>query len=319
MSFNPTKCTVIRVSPSKTKPVLPTHYQLHGHTLEVVEASKYLGVTITNDLSWDRHIDNVAAKGNRRRNLRVCTKQVRETFYLTIVRPTLECAAMVWDPITQTLIQTLENVQRKVARYVINDYTSRTPGCVTSMLTSLEWQTLEQRRRISRLVMMYKIQHQLVDIDRDLYLRPGDSRTRGQHRFFQERSNYDTLRNSFQRTAREWNHLPDTTVGASSIEEFRANQPCQPVGPCTHVNSFSCVIVKFLVVHSLGDSSCVCLACLVPRNLKQSATTPVLHWKTKKKKEYIFKINNLDFPCYYFWVHATVFKSNVNLACTFER
>ena len=108
-------------------------------------------------------------------------------------------------------------------RNVINDYTSRTQGCGTSMLTSLEWQTLEQQRRISRLVMMYKIQHQLVDIDRDLYLRPGDSRTRGQHRFFQERANYDTLRNSFQRTAREWNHLPDYTVGASSIEESRAN------------------------------------------------------------------------------------------------
>jgi hypothetical protein len=198
-------------------------------TLEVVEASKHLGVTITNDLSWDRHIDNVAAKGNRtlgftRRNLRECIKQVRETSYLTIVRPTLEYAAMVWDPTTQTLIQTLENVQRRAARFVINDYTNRTPGCVTSMLTSLEWQTLEQRRRISRLVMMYKIQHQLVDIDRDLHLRPGDSRTRGQHRFFQERSNYDTLRNSFfQRTVREWNHLQDTTVWASSIEEFRAN------------------------------------------------------------------------------------------------
>jgi hypothetical protein len=48
-----------------------------------------------------------------------------------------------------------------------------------------------------------------IPIDRDLYLIPGDSRTRGQHRFFQERSNYDTLRNSFQRTAREWNHLPE--------------------------------------------------------------------------------------------------------------
>jgi hypothetical protein len=43
--------------------------------------------------------------------------------------------------------------------------------------------------------------------------------------FFQERFYYDTLRNSFQRTAREWNHLPDTTVGASSIEEFRVNPP----------------------------------------------------------------------------------------------
>jgi hypothetical protein len=53
---------------------------------------------------------------------------------------------------TQTLIQTLEKVQRRAARFVINDYTSRTPGCVTSMLTSLyEWQTLEQQRRISRL------------------------------------------------------------------------------------------------------------------------------------------------------------------------
>jgi hypothetical protein len=55
-----------------------------------MEASKYLGVTITNDLSWDRHIDNVAAKGNRtlgfiRRNLRECTKQVRETSYLTMM------------------------------------------------------------------------------------------------------------------------------------------------------------------------------------------------------------------------------------------
>jgi hypothetical protein len=105
-------------------------------------------------------------------------KQVRETNYLTVIRPTLEYAAMVCDPTTYTLIQTLENVQRRAARFVINDYTGRTQGCVTSMLTSLEWQTLEQRRRISRLVMMYKIQHQLVDIDRDLYIRPGDSRTR---------------------------------------------------------------------------------------------------------------------------------------------
>jgi hypothetical protein len=56
-------------------------------------------------------------------------------------------------------------VQRRAARFLINDYISRTQGCVTSMLTSLEWQTIEQRRRISRLIMMYKIQHQLVDID----------------------------------------------------------------------------------------------------------------------------------------------------------
>jgi adenylosuccinate synthase len=84
------------------------------------------------------------------------------------------------------------------------------------MLTSLEWQTLEQRRRISRLVMMYKTQHQLVDIDRVTAEPEVNIGSSG-------RGSIMTLRNSFQRTAREWNHLPDTTVGASSKEEFRAN------------------------------------------------------------------------------------------------
>ena len=49
-------------------------YRLHGHTLEVVDNGKYLGVTISNDLSWHRHVDAVAAKASRtlgflRRNL----------------------------------------------------------------------------------------------------------------------------------------------------------------------------------------------------------------------------------------------------------
>ena len=62
----------------------------------------------------------------------------------------------------------------------------------------------------------------------------------------------------------------------------------------TSVNSFNCVIVKCLVVHSLGDISCVCLACLVPQNLKQSATTHVLHWK--KKIQYVVRV------CMIYWL-----------------
>ena len=92
---------VIRITP-KNRPPLPTTYKLHGHTLDTVDASKYLGVTISNNLTWDRHIDNTIGKGNKtlgfiRRNLKDCTKPVKSAAYTSMVRPTMEYASSVWD------------------------------------------------------------------------------------------------------------------------------------------------------------------------------------------------------------------------------
>ena len=68
---------------TKNKQVRQTSYKLHGHTLDNEEASKYLGVAININLSWDRHIDNIVGKGNKtlgfiRRILKDCTKHVRQ-------------------------------------------------------------------------------------------------------------------------------------------------------------------------------------------------------------------------------------------------
>ena len=106
-------------SPQRTK-ILKTSYKLHGHTLEVVDASKYLGVTLTEDLGWDTHVRNVINKGNQtvgflRRNLRGCTKTVKDAAYKTLARPTMEYASTVWDPTKQSNIKDLEQVQRRAA------------------------------------------------------------------------------------------------------------------------------------------------------------------------------------------------------------
>ena len=53
MSFHPQKCTVIRIATNQ-RHVVPTQYTLHGHTLEVVNSAKYLGVTISEDLQSSR-------------------------------------------------------------------------------------------------------------------------------------------------------------------------------------------------------------------------------------------------------------------------
>ena len=100
MSFNPIKCVVLRIS-TKKKKVLSTQYELHGHALEVVDSSKYLGDTIKDDLSWGTHIQNTVSKANRtlgflRRNMKDCTKPVKDLTYKAMIRPTMEYASAVW-------------------------------------------------------------------------------------------------------------------------------------------------------------------------------------------------------------------------------
>ena len=121
MSLNAKKCQVIRITP-KNRPPLPTTYKLHGHTLDTVDASKYLGVTISNNLTWDRHIDNTIGKGNKALGhdlfdaTKDCTKPVKSAAYTSMVRPTMEYASSVWDPTNRKKIGNLEKVQKKSSK-----------------------------------------------------------------------------------------------------------------------------------------------------------------------------------------------------------
>jgi hypothetical protein len=63
MHFHPDKCTVVSVT-QKWKTISHT-YQLHGHTLEKADSANYLGITIQNNLKWDKHINTITAKANQ--------------------------------------------------------------------------------------------------------------------------------------------------------------------------------------------------------------------------------------------------------------
>ena len=64
--------------------------------------------------------------------------------------------------------------------------TDRTPGCVTKMVHDLGWESLKHRRYISRLMMIFKIHHQIVEVSGATeVLQLNDTRTRGSHLFKQ--------------------------------------------------------------------------------------------------------------------------------------
>ena len=225
MEFHPDKCEVIHITHKRS--TIKSVYTLHDHILKEVDAAKYLGVTITSDLKWNKHIANTAAKANRvlgflRRNLKINSTDLKSTAYKTLIRPTLEYASCVWDPYTQTNIDQLEMVQRRSARFALNRW-DRTDS-VTQMLSELEWCPLQERRKTSRLIMMFKITQELVTVPIERYLQTTRRPSRLCHDagYIVPSSTKDFHKFSFfPRTTREWNVLPPDIAKAETLEAFK--------------------------------------------------------------------------------------------------
>jgi hypothetical protein len=113
MSFHPEKCSIIRVHRKRNPIIYP--YSLKAHTLKIDSTTKYLGVHMSGNLSWNQHVDKIVKKGNStlgflRRNLHISNNQVKSTTYMSLVRPGLEYCSTVWNPSTKDLTRKLKMV-----------------------------------------------------------------------------------------------------------------------------------------------------------------------------------------------------------------
>jgi len=228
MDFHPEKCSTLSAT-RKRKKILPA-YKLHGHPVQNVSTTKYLGVNIQDDLKWGAHINTIVNKANKtlgfiRRNLRIGSKKTKETAYKALVRPTLEYAAAVWDPYTASETQAIEKVQRRAARWVSNRH--RQTSCVDSILQSLDWPSLQQRRKRARLDMFYKFHHGLVQINSAYLPKPPSSRLSSRtnnsccYTIPSCRTQYRQM-SFFPRTIPDWNRLPQEIVTAKSLDTFKS-------------------------------------------------------------------------------------------------
>ena len=228
MEFAEEKCKVLRITRKTSRNIILHDYNIHGHSLESVKEGKYLGVTLQDKLSFTPHVNSTIKKAASirqflQRNLRGCSREVKETSYKTFIRPVLEYASTAWDPVGKsTLRQSLEAEQNRAARFVVGDF--RRSSSIGAILNQLQWQSLAERRARARVVMIYKILNDLVSMPRDfLAMSPAPSVTRGAaHKLLIPQARTDTYRTGFVvSSSMLWNRLPPAVTQAGSINSLR--------------------------------------------------------------------------------------------------
>jgi hypothetical protein len=184
-----------------------------------VNEIKYLGITITSDLRWNKHVSNIVNKANKvlgllRRNIYFCNKDAKQAAYFGLVRPLLEYACSIWDPYTAKLTQELDKVQRRAVRFVTSDFYNFEPGTVTNHLIDLGWQPLKKRRSMNSLILFNQGLNGLSSLPLELLTKP----TRYSRHMHSEHFNIpyaktDVYKFSFiPRVVRLWNKLPQSII-----------------------------------------------------------------------------------------------------------
>ncbi len=165
--------------------------------------------------------------------MKACPLVVKERAYQTLVRPKLEYSSPIWNPQQQTQIKQIEQVQRNAARFVASKpFNPHKPDSVSSIITSLQWPSLQQRRQRYEVVLLYRVVHGLVAVPASYLPTPAlvrSTRNSNNHKFLQPHCRVNVyLHSFFPRTIPFWNALPSTVVSAPSLDAFKLSVQSLP-------------------------------------------------------------------------------------------
>ena len=225
LSFNATKCKQMVIS-RKHRPIAHTSLHLGNNTLEIVYTYKYLGVTITADLSWSEHIHTKCSKAKKlvgllyRRFQSNADPSTLFNLYIALIRPHMEYACEVWNPHLQKDKTKLEQVQKFGLRMCTKKWNSD----YAHLLSQFNIPTLADRRLCLSLCTTYKIINELVDFTQNTYLLKSPTNLRS--------SNASLLLQPFARTnayqfsfvplsCSVWNKLPKHITSSHSLVVFK--------------------------------------------------------------------------------------------------
>ena len=223
MDFNANKCHVLEMGRSEKRP--RGEYSMGNETINKAKDERDLGVTVQDDLSPEMHIKKIVGATYRLVvNMRVAFHymdvEMLRTLIVSIIRPRLEYAAVMWSPRHKKHIVKLERIQKMATRMIPElkelSYEER--------LERLRLPTLSRRRQRGDMIEMFKIVKGMEKLDREDLISRDEGITRG-HRFKLKKTRClkDVKKDSFPyRCIDVWNGLDEEVVDAANVHTFKS-------------------------------------------------------------------------------------------------
>jgi len=221
LQINVSKCFILHLGSSNSRFM----YGFNGIAIPKTDLIKDLGVYMEPCFSFNRHILIMCSKARARCAIYFKTFVSRDTyamklFFITYVRPLLEFASPIWNPILISQINALESVQR--------NFTNKIPTCsflpYKRRLEILNLDSLLKRRNIADQVFIFTVLN--GSTNSSLYphlLLANPSVTRGHDlRILRPVFNLaSSHQNLISRVCPLWNRLPIAVLASQSKYIFR--------------------------------------------------------------------------------------------------
>jgi hypothetical protein len=228
VTFNASKTYYMIISLKQNRQDYPPIY-LDGTKLQEVSSYTNLGLTFSKNMSWKPHIDRITNKAAKRiailkRNQFKLPRIALEKIYLTMIRPVLEYADVLYHNCTFTQSEYLESFQRKAAIICTGAYRHTSHKL---LLEELSWDPLDIRRENHKLIMFYKLKNNLAPnyITKHIPLPLSATNHYSLRNITNLKPPYARLtmsRNSFfPSTTRLWNNLPSKSKTALTTIAFK--------------------------------------------------------------------------------------------------
>ena len=160
-----------------------------------------------------------AGLGKLKRWSGVLPSRTKKQIYNALVLPYLNYCSVVWQECSQCLRQKLERVQNYGMRIILSR-PPRTPS--GDLCEELNWTTLEARRNMNRLCLVYKCVWSQVPATLSSRFEANKGRTKGSMRLYQRGANTNFFKNSFTfKGTQDWNNLTKECRLLTSMCSFK--------------------------------------------------------------------------------------------------